>query len=274
MRIKGSVLFLSILAVASWTSCSFYDDEDATVIAYLKINDLLEEKLSKTAIEEIGRFLDDCEHMSWTISSDYDENAINTFYQKYYNESVNTYDEGALENDITAELWNYLIQTYSENIPAKAQNVQEGRYFTISELKEKYKDYKTVELDDFRPMELINIVMNEKLFDCTFISEGDVNLHTLYVFYLTCRLRENDGAASNKESAEATNVKASDIPYRQIIETHFTNGVPVELSIDEIISTFNKLSQGESPLYQNSRDGFEQFANDYFETDMFSGEEY
>jgi len=55
--LKNSLAVLGIAVCAIictiFSSCSMYDEQDTTIIAYLKINDLLENKLSKTCHSEI-----------------------------------------------------------------------------------------------------------------------------------------------------------------------------------------------------------------------------
>ena len=189
--------------------------------------------------------------------------------------SANEYNIEQLEMDISVELWNYLSLTYSEVIPSKAQNTEEGRYYSIAELKAKYPDYKEVEIEGFRPMELVNSVMSEKLFDWSMISNGEVNLRTLYVYYLANR-KFADDTKMEKSASLPPNSKTetkSKIDYVGIIKTHFPDKIPNEVNVSEVKTTFQKLSSGENPMYTNDTQGFENFANDYFETDMFSGED-
>lgn len=276
MKIKksmGGVVLLAAMAMA-FVGCSSYDEEDAVVIAYLKINDILEEKLSGSSANEVLEFMQDYGSATWENMFDFDEDAVTSFAEKYYDEDDDTYDVEKLEADISTELWNYFDMNYFDAIPSKAQNADEGRYYTITELKAKYPDYKEVEIVDFRPMELVNSVMNEKLFDYSFVSEGDVNLRTLYVFYLLCK---NTGAGSQTAQQENKGVQkggnSSDgIDYKGVIGSHFNGGIPADVDVDDVVSTFKRLTEGEYKLYENTQAGFEQFANDYFETDMFSGE--
>ena len=46
-----------------------------------------------------------------------------------------------------------------------------------------------------------------------------------------------------------------------------------DIDTDGIIKLFMQLSTSEDPSYSNDKEGFEKFANDYFETDIFSGED-
>lgn len=276
-----SILLLSLLPLALMTSCSSYDEDDATIIAYLKVNDLLESKLSKTCNDRIASFEKAAEEhdnlaaaqylnqlLGWDpgISHDdfsYNEDAIDSFYKKYYDKNTKTYNMEALEADISAELWTYINFCYTNTIPAKAQNAEEGRYYTISELKTKYSDYKDVEIEDFSPMEIIRTVESETLFDLSLISDGDINLCTLYAFYL-----------QNKESGKGNAGDSVKEKYLAIIASHFTGGIPEDLDTDALIKLFNTYSTIDDAPYTNDLDGFKQFANDYLETDMLSGADY
>lgn len=185
---------LITLLVGLVTSCTTYDEQDATIVAYLKVNDLLEKQLSASADKEIdsfkemygAQFISDFCGLGLNFNSNYDEEIINSFSQRYII-AKDCFDTVRLEADISAELWNYLTTLYSETVPPKAQNTETGRYYTISELKAKYPDYKDLEVEDFSPMELISTVMNEKLYEFSMIAQGDINLHTLYVYYLTSK---------------------------------------------------------------------------------------
>lgn len=287
MKIKSLIAGLTLLAVVpmSFAGCSSYDEEDCTIIAYLKINDMLEEKLAGNSTNEVLEFMQAYSNATWENMFDYDEDAVKSFAEKYYDESTDTYNVEKLEAAITSELWTYLNMNYSDPIPAKAQNPDEGRYYTITELKAKYPNYKDLEIEDFRPMELINSVMSEKLFDYSFISDGDVNLRTLYVFYLLCKNAEkNEKAVQNGKPSEEVatddgkdvtagqNDKLSEgIDYRGIIASHFDGSIPADVNVDEVVSTFKRCT-GKDGLYKNTRAGFESFVIDYFETDMFTGE--
>jgi hypothetical protein len=94
----------------------------------------------------------------------------------------------------------------------------------------------------------------------------------LYVYYLANR----ETATATEKSQEETPNKAEiqpDIDYVGIIKAHFPDGIPDAVNINEVKATFHRLSSGESPIYKNDKQGFKNFANDYFETDMFSGED-
>lgn len=290
-KIKMLTLFvLCATFSAGFSSCSNYDEQDGTIIAYLKINDLLEKKLAKTCnseIEKVHKELGKINDVSSVniqeafvryggYNVDYDFDCIRTFIKKYkISKSAEVYNIKQLEMDISVELWNYLNLTYSEVIPSKAQNTEEGRYYSIAELKAKYPDYKEVEIENFRPMELVNSVMSEKLFNLPAISESNVNLRTLYVYYLANR-KVADDTKTDKSVSISPNSKTetmSKIDYVGIIKTHFPNGISDEVNVDNVKTTFQKLSSGKDPMYTNDTPGFENFANDYFETDMFSGED-
>ncbi len=272
MKIRNLMTGTALLVATTiaFMGCSSYDDEDATIIAYLKINDMLEKKLAGNSANEIAEFMQAYENATWENMFDFDEDAVVAFVDKYYNESNDTYNLESLEADITSELWNYFNMNYSDAIPSKAQNTDEGRYYTITELKAKYSDYQEWEIEGFSPMELVNSVMSEKLFDYSFMSEGDVNLRTLYVFYLFCKDNQH---GNQKDTKAGHNSKPSDsIDYTAIIASHFNGGIPADVNVNEVVSTFKQLTEGEYKLYENTQSGFEQFANDYFGTDMFSGE--
>ena len=189
MRIKNLMAGLALFAAMPmfFAGCSSYDEDDCTIIAYLKINDLLEKRLAGNSADEVLDFMQAYSNATWENMFDYNEEAVKSFAEKYYDESSDTYKVEKLEADITSEFWNYCNMNYSHALPATAQNPGEGRYYTIAELKKKYPDYKEFEIKDFRPVELVNRVMNEKLFEFSLISNGDVNLRTLSVFYLLCK---------------------------------------------------------------------------------------
>ena len=68
------LLSISVAAVAvlsSTLSCKSYDEQDVTIIAYLKVNDLIEQKLSQTCEAEISQFDEDySEHVN-LMSADF-----------------------------------------------------------------------------------------------------------------------------------------------------------------------------------------------------------
>jgi hypothetical protein len=274
LKIVG-LLFIVAAFSCGFSSCTFYDEEDTVIIAYLKINDILESRLSKTHHSEIEQFQEKSKAvfgarlLGFSIDYDYDGSVIKSFTKKY-STGKNQYNIELLEIGITSELWNYFDQNYADAIPAKVQNVEEGRYYTISELKAKYPDYKTVEMEDFRPMELVNSIMNEKLFAWSMEAEGDVNLYTLYVYYLEYR-QDKTEAQEPKQTSEIT--INSKIDFNKALTAHFPEGIPDGIDEKKIKATFKRLINGQNPLYTNDQQGFENFANDYFETDMFSGED-
>ncbi len=260
---------LCTLICATFVSCSDYDEEDVTIVGFLKINDLLENKLSKTCHSEITQLQDAIETynanafmgeffgMSANMKFDYNIDGITTFENRYTASDGVNLKHKQLEYDITSELWNYLTYIYSDEIPSKAQDIEKGRYYTIAELKAQYPEYKELVIEEFSPMELINTVMREKLFDWSMLSRRRVNLRTLYVYYL-----------ANRVSAEESN-----IDYVAIIKRHFDNNIPSSVNVEDVKTLFHKLTAGEDPMYENNTQGFRSFANDYFETDMFSGED-
>lgn len=276
MHFYTIMFFISCIIVSS---CTTYDEEDTTIIGFLKINDLIENKISpicKAEIEKVGKDIDeynesiDNRNFSRFFNLglptpvkelDYDVDQINQFTQKYKNEE-GYYDLNKLEMGITTELWSYINQTYADVIPAKAQNGQEGKYYTISELKKKYPDYNKVELEDFRPMELLKKVENEKIFGPSLLSEGDINLRTLYIFYVYYKQLEEQ---NKSQTGNSTN---SDIDYKGLIKKH-CNTIPE--NADEIIEKFNELSTNGKSYYKHDEEGFNNFLFDYFETDIFSG---
>ena len=116
-----SKLLLSLLVPTTMMiSCSYYDEEDATIIAYLKINDLLETKLEKTCEAEISAFENAAEAHEKIAAADffgvydvfgvapddeflaYDEDAITSFYEKYYIDETESFNMKALEADISS----------------------------------------------------------------------------------------------------------------------------------------------------------------------------
>lgn len=277
---------LSIMAVlSSVLSCKSYDEQDVTIIAYLKVNDLIEQKLSQTCEAEISQFDDDySEHVNlmsadfWGITDvfydtfgynahandpmlKYEANAINTFFANFYDEETKSFRMDKIEAQISSDLWDYMSALYSDALPAKAQNIEEGRYYTISELKQKYPEYNEVEVIDFSPMQILNQIAGEKLFGAPSIKGKTLNLRTLYSYYII-----------NKQLAESIDSELETLKYRVVIDSHFPDGIPDDLDIDTIISLYHKLSKGNDAMYTDDMAGFEKFANDYFETDMFTGE--
>lgn len=268
-----------------FSSCNMYDEEDVIIISVLKTNDLIEKKLLPVCDAEIEKLDKDIEEFNESVDMqnisnflglgfstkiknlDYDIDQINLMIEKYQTPE-NVYDLNKLEIDLTTELWTYVNLTYNNIIPAKAQNIHEGRYFTITELKQKYPDYDKVEISDFRPMELISTVDNEKIFDISLLSEGDINLRTLYIFYLHNRKEQEE--LKKLEDIVKSN---PDIDYIGIIEGHCNEETLKKTNILEIINIFNKLSINNNPVYECNENGFKQFAFDYFETDMFRGED-
>jgi len=215
-----SLFVLIVIFSAGFSSCNKYDEQDASIIAFLRTNDLLESKLTKTYNAEIEKVhkdlgqINDVTRMNMLealvngtrYEEDYDFDCIRNFVKKYkISDNENTYDTEKLELDISAELWNYLNLTYTNTTPSKAQNTEEGRYYTISELKAKYPDYKEIEIEDFSPMELVNRVMNEKLFKLSMISDGNVNLRTLYVYYLANKPSEKEKGKKLTTEKKQTN---------------------------------------------------------------------
>ena len=225
---------LFIAVTTSFISCSSYDEQDVTIIGYLKINDLLESKLSKTCDDEIKELVqaykdyNDAQLASaffgwdYNVGFNYDTDIIKVFNKKYTAADGVSVILEKLEADIATELWGYLTLIYSDEIPSKAQNIEEGRYYTIEELKLKYPEYEELEIEEFRPMELINAVMREKLFHLSDYSEGDVNLRTLYVYYLANRV----------------SVEESNIDYVTIIKRHFDNNIPSSVNVEEVKTLF------------------------------------
>lgn len=272
-----------IISSTMISSCNTYDKEDAVIIGVLKINDLIEKKLLPVCDAEIEKFDKDIEEYNESVDMynfsnlldlglsngikelDYDIDQINLMAEKY-NTSENNFNLEKLEIDLTTELWTYFNLTYSDIIPAKAQNIQEGRYYTITELKEKYPDYNKVEVTDFRPMELISTVENEKLFDISMFSEGDINLRTLYIFYLYKRKELEEF-----EKAYETFKSNYDIDYMGIIKEHCNEETLNNLDTNGIMNIFYELSTQDNPAYEFNEKGFRKFVFDYFETDMYSG---
>lgn len=280
-----SVFVTAVAVLSSVLSCKSYDEQDVTIIAYLKVNDLIEQKLSQTCEAEISQFDNDySEHVNlmsadfWGITDvfydnfgynahandpmlKYEANAINTFFANFYEEETESFRTDKLEAQISSDLWDYMANLYTDALPAKAQNVEEGRYYTITELKQKYPEYNEVEVIDFSPMQILNQITGEKLFGAPSIKGKTLNLRTLYSYYII-----------NKQLAESIDSELETLKYRVVIDSHFPDGIPDDLDIDAIISLYHKLSKGNNAMYTDDMAGFEKFANDYFETDMFTGE--
>lgn len=278
-------LMTIIFSFTMIASCNTYDEEDVTIIGILKINDLIEKKLMPVCDAEVEKLNKAIEEYNESIDMynfsnlfnlglsngikelDYDVDQINLMAEKY-NTSDNNFDLNKLEIDLTTELWTYFNLTYSDIIPAKAQNTQEGRYFTITELKEKYPDYTNLEITDFRPMELISTIDNEKLFDISILTEGDINLRTLYIFYLHKRKELEEF-----EKAVDTFKNTYNIDYMSIIKEHCNEESLKEVDTNGIMNIFHELCTQDNPAYEYNEKGFRKFAFDYFETDMFRGED-
>ena len=181
MRKKLVIMAWAVVAAFAFSGCTSYDEEDATIVAYLRVNDLLEQKIRNTCERDIEKFEANIGLQLWSqllsieyIDNDYDIDIVNTFYEDFFVD--NKVDLEKLEQTIASELWEYLNANYTDVIPSKAQNINEGRYYTIEELRAKYPDYRDLELEDFRPMELVNSVMRENLFELSFIYYIGVNI--------------------------------------------------------------------------------------------------
>ena len=61
------------------------------------------------------------------------------------------------------------------------------------------------------------------------------------------------------------------IDYEAIIAPHFEGAIPADFDVKEMVEVFNRCCSGSEPMYENSTEGFESFAMDYLETDMFQG---
>ena len=280
-----SISVSAVAVLASTLSCKSYDEQDVTIVAYLKLNDLIEQKLSETCEAEISQFEDDySKHVAY-MSADflgisdvfygsfgynasahdpfrkYDANAVNSFFSNFYDEETESFLIDKLEAQISSDLWDYMGNLYSDALPAKAQNAEEGRYYTVSELKQKYPEYNELEVVDFSPMPLLNLISDEKLFGPASIEGNPVNLRTLYSYYII-----------NKQLTESIDSELDTLKYRVVIDSHFPDGIPDDLDIDAVISLYQRLSKGKDAMYSDDMEGFEKFANDYFETDMFTGE--
>lgn len=101
-------------------------------------------------------------------------------------------------------------------------------------------------------------------FEFSLISKGDVNLRTLYVFYLLCKKAENSSTAGQSGGG------SDSIDYKGIIAAHFGGTIPADVNVNEAVATFKRCI-GKDGLYKNTRSGFESFVVDYFETDIFTG---
>lgn len=190
---KITGIFSLFLSCFLFASCGGYDEQDATIIAYLKINDLLENKYSENAGEEISNAL-----AQELLTSD---NYFETLMQiKAFEKQIDNISQEDIEAEITETLWDYVANCYTATtIPSKAQNTETGTYYSISELKAMYPEYKEVELEDFIPMTLISIVNKEELFD-TVIGGDDINLKTKYM--LQSYIKQNKNADTEETSCE------------------------------------------------------------------------
>ena len=271
-----SITAFSLLTVLLSASCSQnadttattpqYDSEDSTIIAYLKVHDLLVNKFSAFSHRQIEHFKEvigmhafsSLLNLDFTMSSIPQRREIQYFYNKY--KSDDTFKTDAIEADISSELWTYFNQIYSDEIPSKAQNGTVGRYYTISELKQKYPDYKEFNLEGFRPMELINTVINEDFFGSSQYADGEVNLYTLYVYYVEYKPKVyiSPGLTPYK-----------DPEYVQMIIDHVGN--PTDVEVDSVLSVFYRMCSLENPWYTNDTKGFKSFIMDFYETDLYSG---
>ena len=61
------------------------------------------------------------------------------------------------------------------------------------------------------------------------------------------------------------------IDYEAIIAPHFGGTIPADFDVEKMIEVFNRCCDDPDSMYANNAEGFESFANDYLETDMFSG---
>ena len=101
-------------------------------------------------------------------------------------------------------------------------------------------------------------------FEFSLISKGDVNLRTLYVFYLLCKKAENSSTAGQSGGG------SDSIDYKGIIAAHFGGTIPADVNVNEVIATFKQCT-GKDGLYKNTSSGFKEFVFTYFETDEFTG---
>ena len=65
---------------------------------------------------------------------------------------------------------------------------------------------------------------------------------------------------------------SGNIDYKGIIAAHFDGSIPADVNVNEVVAMFKRCI-GKDGLYKNTRSGFESFVVDYFETDMFTGED-
>ena len=185
-------IFCLILSCFLFASCGGYDDQDVTIISYLKINDLLENKYFENAEEVITNNIG----QALQLSDNWFESLMfaNTVEKEIDNISL-----ADIEAEISQSLWEYIAACYpATTIPSKAQNTETGTYYSISELKAMYPDYKEVELKDFSPMVLISRVEKEDVFDGLF-GDGDGNLKTLYV--LQAYKQQHKNAVTDDETS-------------------------------------------------------------------------
>lgn len=162
--------FCILLSCLLFASCGGYDEQDVNIIAYLRINDLLESKYSDNAEDEITQSV-----AQELISSD--DIFTTMMVMAAIEKEIDTLSMEDIEAEISETLWLYFADCYrASDIPSKAQNTETGTYYTISELKAMYPEYKEVELVEFKPMVLISRVNRENLN----ILGDDINLKTLY----------------------------------------------------------------------------------------------
>lgn len=264
-------LAFSFMTLLSFSSCTSYDEEDSAIISYLRINDLLENKILERYPPEFLSFkhvlADFTEHSLHKSNVDY----IFSRTIEYLNLELGTYydaeaaaevmvsymfEKTPVEKDLSSSLWSYLIYMSDiETIPSKAQNIETAELYTISELKAMYPEYKDVKLEGFAPVPMIETILNEPVMAMSTLTE-DVNLLTMYLLSL------------------APTFESANIDYDEIIKANFGNGpLPEYADAGKIKELFGKLVSGENPMYKNDNDGFKKFVFDYFETDMFTGED-
>ena len=271
-----SITVFSLLTVLASVSCSQnadstpatpqYDSEDSTIIAYLKVHDLLVKKFSEFSHRQIEHFKEvigmqafsSLLNLDFTMSSIPQKREIQYFFNKY--KTDDTFYTEALETDISSELWAYFDQIYSDEIPSKAQDGTVGRYYTISELKQKYPEYDEFNLEGFRPMELINTVINEDFFGASLYADGEFNLYTLYVYYVEYK---------PKVYISPGRTPYKDPEYVQMIIDHVGN--PTDVEVDSVLSVFYDMCSRKNSWYTNDTEGFKNFIIAYYETDLFSG---
>lgn len=267
-----SSYLILVFAILSFCRCSSYDEEDATIIAYLKINDLIEERISGTSKSEIEKWYSNAQNATYSqalfgySAGDFDMALLAEFTNKYGGKDLNFQQ---LESDISSELWYYFNSTYSEEeIPAKAQNSEEGRFYTISELKEKYPDYKEVEITGFSPVVLIDNIMKENLFEESIYAKGGISLRTLYTVYLACKPKEtnNENVKGDYVSVEGRKLFVPS-GFSEIVRKNDSETV-TDMEDQPVVHKWTEISYGMTEGNQSAYITYKLYDDNYLGTDI------